>query len=135
MKQGFFRTHGLELGIGTAIVLIALAAFLLLHNPFSVASAAEEGPYAVIQSTAGDYFAAPLSQDAEFSLTSATGINHVVIVNGAVSIDKADCKNQICVETGAINRVGDTIVCLPHQVVVQVVNAPEEASPLQGLLG
>lgn len=135
MKQGFFRTHGLELGIGTAIVLVALAAFLFLHNPSSGASATEEGPYAVIQSTAGDYFAAPLSQTSEFSLTSTAGINHVVIAQGAVSIDKADCKNQICVETGAINHVGDTIVCLPHQIVVQVVNSPEEASPLQGLLG
>lgn len=46
--------------------------------------------------------------------------NTVVIENGHACVKSADCKNQICVNTGEISEKGETIVCTPNRVVVEV---------------
>ena len=33
---------------------------------------------------------------------------------------EADCPDKICVNTGKISKIGETIVCLPHRVVVEI---------------
>ncbi len=44
----------------------------------------------------------------------------VIIKNGYVYMDKADCDNQICVNTGKINKSGQQIVCLPNKILIEV---------------
>ena len=46
--------------------------------------------------------------------------NTVIIKDGRVSVTRADCRDQICVEKGAICARGESIVCLPNMVVVEV---------------
>jgi len=46
--------------------------------------------------------------------------NVVEISGGAVSVTEASCKNQVCVKHGAINRTGESIVCLPNRLVVRI---------------
>ena len=41
---------------------------------------------------------------------------------GTYSLDKTDCPDKICVNHAAISKKGETIVCLPHKVVVEVVD-------------
>ena len=42
------------------------------------------------------------------------------IKNGKASMIKADCPDKICVNHAAISKKGETIVCLPHKVVIEV---------------
>ncbi|MBQ3816943.1 MAG: NusG domain II-containing protein [Clostridia bacterium] len=46
--------------------------------------------------------------------------NTVVIKSGRAFVSKADCKNQICVNSPEISKKGETIVCLPNKVIVEV---------------
>lgn len=46
--------------------------------------------------------------------------NTVKIKNGQVSVTHADCRDQICVDKGRIGAAGESIVCLPNAVVVEV---------------
>ena len=46
--------------------------------------------------------------------------NTVVIKNGEVYMQKADCKNGICKHTGKISAKGETVICLPNRVTVQI---------------
>lgn len=63
----------------------------------------------------------PLNQDDEFTVPGYHGgINSITIRNGSVLISDADCPDKLCVKTGKINRAGETIVCLPHRVVVEI---------------
>lgn len=52
--------------------------------------------------------------------TVDTGTNTVVIKDGIVYMESASCKNQICVSTGKISKKGESIVCLPNKVVVEI---------------
>lgn len=46
--------------------------------------------------------------------------NVVVIENGRVFVESANCPDKICVSHKPISRKGQTIVCLPHKLVVEV---------------
>ena len=52
--------------------------------------------------------------------------NRLAIKNGAVEMEWADCPDQICVNHRAVSKNGESIICLPNQVVVTVVS-PEES--------
>lgn len=45
----------------------------------------------------------------------------LVISDGRADMESADCPNQICVHHSAISHTGETIVCLPNRVVIEVV--------------
>ena len=50
----------------------------------------------------------------------------------SVRVSDSDCPGQDCVHTGPISRAGQSIVCLPAQVVISLVGA---ASDVDAVLG
>ena len=46
--------------------------------------------------------------------------NIVNIHSGKVSMMESNCRDQICVKTKEISRIGETIVCLPHQFSIEI---------------
>lgn len=69
----------------------------------------------------------PLDRDARFTLTASSGgTNTVVIKDGEVRVTEADCPDRICVTMGAISRTGQTIVCMPHQLVIRITSDEQE---------
>ena len=67
-----------------------------------------------------EYARVPLDSYDVVEVTDTEGkcINRIVINNGTVFMEHADCPDQVCVKTGAV-KSGD-IVCLPHRVVVSI---------------
>lgn len=63
----------------------------------------------------------PLSQNHRETIHSKYGTNTIVIKNGKADVTKADCKNQVCVNSRKISKNGETIVCLPHKLILTVV--------------
>ena len=68
-----------------------------------------------------------LDIETSFTVTTDAGENQVVISGGKVSVTDADCPDKLCVKQGEIDRQGETIVCLPHKLVVEIEGgaAPE----------
>ena len=60
-----------------------------------------------------------LNEPVTFTLTGEYE-NTILAENGRVCIKSATCPHQDCVHTGTITRAGQSIVCLPEQVVVQL---------------
>ena len=98
-----------------------LAAVLLLRSP---------GGGTVQVRVAGAVTAGyPLDVDASYTITGANGgTNLLVIEDGAARIEEASCPDGVCVHTGRIRRNGQSIVCLPNQVVVEIVSETENSS-------
>lgn len=61
-----------------------------------------------------------LPEDEAFNLFSITG--------GEVRMEAADCSDQICVHHNAISAEGESIICLPHKVVIAVTGDFEVSS-------
>lgn len=54
------------------------------------------------------------------------GSNTVVVKDGTVYVSAADCPDKLCVKQGSISRRGQSVVCLPHGLVITVKDAPED---------
>ena len=67
----------------------------------------------------------PLDIDNEIEIERDGHRNVVVIKDNTVHMDYSDCKNQVCVNTGKISKPGETIVCLPNYVIVEIVSSEE----------
>lgn len=51
--------------------------------------------------------------------------NQIVIDNGQVYMERADCPDQVCVKHKAISKNGEVIICLPNQVYIEVESDAE----------
>lgn len=51
------------------------------------------------------------------------GYNVVVIHDGMVWVDEADCSNQICVNHKPIYKNNESIVCVPHKLMIVIKNS------------
>lgn len=63
----------------------------------------------------------PLDEDTELVLGSEGHTNILVIRNGTAQVAEADCPDQVCVRQGAVQYEGESIVCLPHKLVITVM--------------
>lgn len=46
--------------------------------------------------------------------------NQIVREGTVVYMIEASCADQLCVRQGEVKRVGETIVCLPHRLLVEI---------------
>ena len=52
--------------------------------------------------------------------------NTFEIKNGEVRMIDADCPDKICVHSRAISKAGESIVCLPNNVILKITNGSED---------
>lgn len=61
--------------------------------------------------------------------TPGGGVNILCIQDGVVTIQEANCPDGICAAHSPISKTNDTIVCLPHKLVVKVVSRQTGDAP------
>ena len=105
--------------LAVVIVLIAAAGLLLfVMNK-------EEGSTVSVKFDGKEIASYSLSENIEIPIKTGENdefINVLTIKDGKASISEADCPDKICVETRAMSYVGETIVCLPHKLVIEITN-------------
>ena len=57
----------------------------------------------------------------EFDITTELGTNRVRVEHGGISVVSADCPDQTCVRMGRISGSFQTIACIPHRLVIDIV--------------
>ena len=106
-----------------ATVLTAVFLFLYLTRTTSPEKAVTDGHAmkVVIQIDGKRVHTMELDKDAEYRAETADGnYNTVVVKDQSVRVEEADCKNQICVKTGAIHFPGEVIACMPHRMMIYI---------------
>ena len=106
-----------------AVIVIAVAAVgLLLLNVFKT-----EGSFAVVKIDGKETARYPLSVNTEVVIeTGDNGKNTLVIENNKAFMKDANCPDKICEGHSKISYKGETIVCLPHKVVIEIVAEDSE---------
>ncbi len=101
---------------------ILIAALMLLGGALAVFLYAtrQDGGYVSVQMDGQTVMELPLSEDTQVLLGEDGHTNTLVIRNGTAQVVEADCPDQICVRQGAVQYEGESIVCLPHKLVVSV---------------
>lgn len=109
--------------VALIIALLAVAAALWFYLPRS-----QSGQLTVVISVAGEETRrVPLSDFTETTVTGGGYSLRVSTRDGGVAVTDSDCPTQDCVHTGVITRAGQSIVCLPAQVVVHLEGTAPDA--------
>lgn len=66
------------------------------------------------------------AKDQTFEIKNDHGYVKVAIENGVVHVTEADCRDQVCVHTKAIDQGGEMIVCLPNKIYVEIKKKKED---------
>ena len=111
--------------VAAIVALLAVAVALWFYLPKT-----QNGELTVVISTGGE-------ETERVKLTSFTdatvthnGYTLRITADGSgVRVADSDCPTQDCVHTGTITRAGQSIVCLPAQVVVHLEGAASAGAP------
>lgn len=55
------------------------------------------------------------------------GYNLLLISGGRADMTDADCPGQLCVKRQAVSQNGESIICLPHRLVIEIIAKEETA--------
>lgn len=53
------------------------------------------------------------------------GVNTIKISKGEVQFIKANCPDKVCIKDGVIKKPGQSLVCLPNRIVVEIKGIEE----------
>ena len=114
-----FRNDLIFIAAILAVVALGAAALFFLRGEGSTVQVEVDG------TVIGTY---PLSVDREVRIiTGENGeeLNLLVIKDGKATVTTATCPDGICAAHKPISREGESIICLPHKVIVTVVGGEE----------
>lgn len=68
-----------------------------------------------------------LSEDLEYVIKGYDGgMNTLVIEDGAAYLKDTSCPDHLCENMGKISKTGQSIICLPNRVVVEITSSESE---------
>lgn len=81
----------------------------------------KDGTNVIISIDGNDIKTFNLSENTIYDIKE-NGCNRLIIKNGYAWIETADCPDELCVNSGKISKSGESIICLPHKLVVRIDN-------------
>lgn len=106
-------------------ILAAVAVFALIFF-----ATRKEGSYAAVIKDGTEIARYSLSQDQTIPITQGEEVTNLLVIEGGKArIAEAACPDQICVEHRAVSKAGETIVCLPRELVIKIVAAEQGDGP------
>lgn len=114
IKLNWLKTHKNDMILIAALLILGggLALLLLFTR--------QEGGLVRVQIDSETVMELPLDQDTRIALGEDGHVNTLVIWDGTAQVVEADCPDQVCVRQGAVRYAGESIVCLPHKLVITI---------------
>ena len=113
-KENYMKKK--DLILAGAVLLLAGILALALRLPKT-----ENGNTMKVTVDCEVYGTYSLAENQTVKIQTGHGTNVLVIENGSVHMEEADCPDGYCKEQGRISGQKQTIVCLPHKLVVEVI--------------
>lgn len=112
-------------------IVVLLSSIIIWYISFRTSI---EGNYAEVMLDQECIARYDLTQDGEYVIqTSAEDYNRIRIQDGHVSVVEADCPDGLCIKQHAISRNGESIICLPHKLVIKVVSEDTDSNTLDAI--
>lgn len=104
--------------------VVALATVIWMIQYFIVQS--EDGSVITVTQDGvciGEY---SLEEENTLTFTDAQGEANVLLIrDGQAKMLEADCPDKLCVKQKSISHKGESIICLPHRLVIEVTEGEE----------
>ena len=100
-------------------LLLAAGILLLAGVLFLIFRTGDNGAWAVVTVDGAEVGRYALSGEHVVTIGEEEW-NVLQISHGTASVSEANCGDFTCVRTGEISREGETIVCLPHHLIIRI---------------
>lgn len=110
-----------DMVLGIGIVVIALIMLLIMQM-----TRTEEGNRIQITLDGKVYGTYSLGKNRVIEVKDGSFYNKIRIEDGKAYMEEANCPDGYCEEQGKISGRTQTIVCLPHKLVVEVLEADND---------
>jgi len=118
-----FRNDIIFIAVLLVLVSVSGLCFYLLRG---------EGDMVVVTVDGTEFGRYSLLEDTTVEIRTGAGgseMNVLVIKDGMAYVESATCPDGICAGHKPIHREGESIVCLPHKVVITVHATNEKEAP------
>lgn len=102
------------------IVLILIIVIIAIVAAFCYFSLRTEGKNVSVIKNGETIAVYSLDENMTMPITDGDNTNLLVIENGKAYISQATCPDKICVNHQPVSKSGDTIVCLPAKLVIEI---------------
>lgn len=113
------RDHAATIVAGAVVIAVIVGAFAFLAPRPSGTSAL----VARIHDANGTAHELPLDRNDKLTVETSLGTNVVVVEDGSARMLEADCPNGNCLHQAPISQPGQQIICLPHKLWIEIVEA------------
>ena len=104
--------------LGIGIIAVALLMLLVMQI-----NRGEEGDRIQVTLDGKVYGTYSLEKDQVIEIEEGSFYNKICVEDGKAYMEEANCPDGYCEEQGKISRHTQTIVCLPHKLVVEVLES------------
>ncbi|MBQ8509943.1 MAG: NusG domain II-containing protein [Clostridia bacterium] len=112
---------------GLVLLLAVLAALPLLARD-------EGGSVRIVYD--GGTLTLPLDEDCTREFISGGHTLVIAVENGGARVSDADCPDRLCVNSGVISRAGESVICLPGRLLMEITGSPDAAdTEVDGVAG
>ena len=105
------------------IILVAVILLIAAAGLLTVNLTRQEGSMVVVKIDGNETERYSLYEDRTVEIITGENdefSNTLVIEDGKAYISQADCPDKICSNHRAVSYSGETIVCLPHKIVIEI---------------
>lgn len=112
------RKADIILVIGLIVVGLIASCFIFFGS--------SKGDKVVITVAGKEYGQYSLATDNEIRIRQKNAFNTVVIKDGKVYMSEANCNGHDCIHQGKKSQTQQTIVCLPHKVLIEITGGTDK---------
>ena len=100
------------------IILLVLASAVML---IGISLFSKKGAKVVVSVDGKELASFPLSEDTVYNISGYHGGENILeIKDGKAHLTNASCPDKLCVNMGYISKTGQSIICLPNKVVIEI---------------
>ena len=126
---GDFKIKRADLIILAILIILSVVPLFLTANE----AFANNDIYAVIYVDAQKYKEIKLGEGVslEFVIEDKDARNVIVVEGDEIFMSSSSCHDQICVKQGIISKPGQSIVCLPNRIYIELIG--KEVPPVDDI--
>lgn len=110
----------MDIVIIAVLLIISFTPHLIF---FKTSQKSSKNNYAIIQVDGKIHKKIDLSKvkkSEKVNLNLPNGKNTLLVENNSIEMKSANCNDALCVKQGNISKVGQTIICLPHKLIIEI---------------
>ena len=102
------------------IIFISVLIALIMAAALGVLLFSRDGDTVIVTVDGQIYGEYSLNTDRQVEIVNGEGYNLLVIEGGKAFVKSASCPDGICSSHRAVSKDGESIICLPNKVVVEI---------------